>query len=393
MDTVRLGLIGCGAMGSHHAKYFSEVEGLSFSAVCDHSAEAAESAARGYEGCKRFDTAEALITSGEVDAILIATPHYDHPVYAQLAFDHGVHVLVEKPVAVTAKAAAETNAAYEAALAKHPKLVYAAMFNQRTRPQWKQIKKMLDAGVVGELIRVEWVITTWFRSQAYYNSGGWRATWKGEGGGVLINQCPHNLDLFQWFVGMPNRLWTIAGIGKYHDIEVEDDITTMMTFANGATGTFITSTGQTPGVNRLTILGTKGSIEAPERGDIAFREAAQDTREFTKTSKERFGNVAVTEHRISVPDQPTPEHQAVTTNFVNYLLGKDDTLLAPATEGIHGLELGNAMLYSGLNGSAPVELPMDREAFAAKIDELIASSTFEKTSVAGSAPASMGSSF
>ena len=134
-----------------------------------------------------------------------------------------MHVLVEKPVAVTAKAAAETNAAYEAALAKHPKLVYAAMFNQRTRPQWKQIKKMLDAGVVGELIRVEWVITTWFRSQAYYSSGGWRATWKGEGGGVLINQSPHNLDLFQWFVGMPNRLWTIAGIGQHHDIEVEDE--------------------------------------------------------------------------------------------------------------------------------------------------------------------------
>lgn len=393
MDTVRIGLIGCGSMGSHHAKYFSEVEGLTFAAVCDHKPEAAEQAARGYDECERFDTAEALITSGKVDAILIATPHYDHPVYAQLAFAHGVHVLVEKPVAVTAKAAAETNAAYKAALKKHPKLVYAAMFNQRTRPQWRQIKKMMDDGTVGELIRVEWCITSWFRSQAYYNSGGWRATWKGEGGGVLLNQCPHNLDLFQWFVGMPNRLWTIAGVGKFHDIEVEDDITTMMTFANGATGTFITSTGQTPGVSRLTIVGAKGTLEAPDSGDIIFKEAAQDIREFTRTTRERFGNVAVTEHRIKVPEQKVPQHQSITVNFINYILGKDDTLLAPAVEGIHGLELGNAMLYSGLNNSAPVDLPMDRNAFADKLDDLIANSTFEKKVDEANAPAAMGGSF
>ncbi|MEO0963864.1 MAG: Gfo/Idh/MocA family oxidoreductase [Planctomycetota bacterium] len=393
MEQVRLGLIGCGSMGSHHAKYFSEVDGLTFAAVCDHKPAAADEAARGYDDCRRFDTAEALISSGEVDAVLIATPHYDHPAYARLAFEHGVHVLVEKPVAVTAKIAAETNTAYETALKKHPKLVYAAMFNQRTRPQWQQIKKMMDNGTVGELIRVEWVITNWFRSQTYYNSGGWRATWRGEGGGVLLNQCPHNLDLFQWFVGMPSRLWTIAGVGKFHDIEVEDDITTMMTFANGATGTFITSTGQTPGINRLTIVGSNGTLEAPDTGDIVFREASQDIREFTMSSPDRFGDVAVTEHRIKAPDQRVPQHQSITVNFVNYLLGKDDTLMAPAVEGINGLELGNAMLYSGLNDSAPVDLPMDREAFAAKLDELIANSTFQKKVDASAGAAAMGGSF
>ncbi|MEM9252828.1 MAG: Gfo/Idh/MocA family oxidoreductase [Planctomycetota bacterium] len=393
MDEVRLGLIGCGGMGTHHAKYFSEVEGLAFAAVYDRKTDAADNAARGYEGCKRFDSAEGLIASGDVDAILIATPHYDHPSLSRLAFEHGVHALVEKPVAVTAKDATETNALYEAALAKHPKLVYCAMFNQRTRPQWQQVKRMMDDGTIGELIRAEWVITSWFRSQAYYDSGGWRATWKGEGGGVLLNQCPHNLDLFQWFVGMPNRLWTIAGVGKYHDIEVEDDITTMMTFANGATGTFITSTGQTPGINRLTIVGSNGTLEAPESGEIVFRQAAQDIREFAQTTPERFGDVAVTEHRIQTPEQKVPQHQSITVNFVNYILGKDDTLLAPAVEGIHGLELGNAMLYSGLNDSAPVELPMDREAYAAKLDELIAGSKFQKTVAASTGAAAMGGSF
>jgi predicted dehydrogenase len=393
MDQVRVGLIGCGGMGCHHAKYFSEVDGLTFAAVCDLDVSAAEQASRGYDGCKRFDTAEELIASGEVDAIFIATPHYDHPVYAQQAFERGLHVLVEKPVAVTAKAAAETNTAYEAALKKHPKLVYAAMFNQRTRPQWQQVKRLIDDGTLGELIRVDWCITSWFRSQAYYDSGGWRATWKGEGGGVLINQCPHNLDLFQWFVGMPNRLWTIAGIGKHHDIEVEDDITTMMTFANGATGTFITSTGQTPGVNRLTIVGSKGTLEAPEHGDIVFRQASEDIRTFTRETPERFANVAVTTHRIAVPEQAVPQHQSVTVNFINVILGRDDTLLAPAVEGIHGLELGNAMLYSGLHDAAPVDLPMDRDAYASKLEELAAGSTFEKKTTSPSKPVAMGGSF
>ncbi len=393
MDQVRLGLIGCGNMGSHHVKYFPEVPGLRFAAICDHKPEVVDQITQQNSGVKGFSDAEALIDSGEVDAILIATPHYDHPVYAQYAFERGIHVLTEKPVAVTALAAEQTNAAYEAALKKHPGLQYAGMFNQRTRPQWKQIKKMCDDGTVGPLVRVQWVITNWFRSQAYYNSGGWRATWSGEGGGVLINQCPHNLDLFQWFVGMPNRLWAIADLGKFHDIEVEDDITAMMTFDNGATGTFITSTGQTPGINQLTIVGENGTLIASEGGEIRFRQASQNIREYCKTTEERFGNVAVTEHVITAPKQPMPQHQTITTNFVTVILGREDKLIAPAVEGIHGLELGNAMLLSGLNGGAPVDLPTDRQAFDAKIKQLAAESTFVKKEVVETTAASMNGTF
>lgn len=390
MQEVRIGLIGCGNMGSTHADYFNDIDGCRYVAIADQNAKIVADQAEKH-GVKGYESGEALIDSGEVDAVLIATPHYFHPPLSQYAFERGIHVLTEKPVAVTAKAAAETNAAYEAAKQKHPKLVYAAMFNQRTRPEWKRVKQMCQDGSVGELIRVHWTITTWFRSQAYYNSGGWRATWEGEGGGVLINQCPHNLDLFQWFVGMPEKLWTLAGIGKYHDIEVEDDITTMMSFENGATGTFITSTGQTPGINRLEIVGENGTLIC-EDGIINYREASQNIREYTHTTAEAFGNVTVTNHTIQPPQQAVQQHKAITMNFVEYLLGQTDTLVAPATEGINGLELGNAMLMSGLT-EKPVNLPTDRDAYDALLKDLVANSTFQKAEVKETGPASLAGSY
>lgn len=394
MEQVRIGVIGAaGNMASHHCKYINELDGGVLAAVCERDPEKLGRVAEAYPDAKAFADGDEMIDSGQVDAILIATPHYDHPPYAQHAFKAGVHVLTEKPVAVTAKAAQQSNDAYAAALKQHPKLIYAGMFNQRTRPQWRQIKKMCDDGTLGELIRVEWVITSWFRSQAYYDSGGWRATWSGEGGGVLINQCPHNLDLFQWFVGMPEKLWAIAGIGKYHHIEVEDDITAMMSFKNGATGTFITSTGQTPGINRLTIVGENGTLETAEGGEIRFREASQNIRTFCRTTPERFGNVAVTEHVIKPYKQPAPEHRTITQNFVNVILGKEDELIAPAVEGIHGLELGNAMLLSGLRDGAPVNLPTDRDGFDRVIKDLAKNSTFEKRVVESKEPAAMTGSF
>ena len=390
MEEVGLGIIGCGSMGSAHADYLNEIDGCRYKAAADVGQKARDTQAEKH-GVTTFESGEALIDSGEVDAVLIATPHYDHPTLSRYAFERGIHVLSEKPVAVTAKAAEETNAAYESAKAKHPDLIYAAMFNQRTSPTWKRVKRLCEDGSIGGLIRIQWTITNWFRSQAYYNSGGWRATWEGEGGGVLLNQCPHNLDLFQWFVGMPNKLWTIAGIGKYHDIEVEDDITTMMTFANGATGTFITSTGQTPGINRLEIVGENGTLIS-DGSEITYLEAAQNIREFTKTTPERFADVAATKHEIKPPKDSVSQHQNITTNFVEFLRGKADRLIAPATEGIHGLELGNAMLMSGLT-QQPVELPTDREAYDALLKELIAKSTFQKAGVTDEEPANLVGSF
>lgn len=395
MEKVRLGVIGAGGgMASNHQKYFKDIDGLDYVAASDVAPEGLAKVVEAY-GVKPFDDASAMIASGEVDAILIACPHYDHPRFAMEAFAAGVHVLCEKPIAVTALAAQEVNDAYAAALNKHPGLIFAGMFNQRTNPAWKEIKRLCSDGSLGELVRVSWTITTWFRTQAYYDSGGWRATWAGEGGGVLINQCPHNLDLFQWFVGMPAKVTANVGLGKYHHIEVDDDVTALLEFDNGATGTFVTSTGQTPGINRLEIVGDKGTIisDGHRGGSVTFLRAEESVSDFTKNSSERFANVPATEITFKNPPAAYSEHEIITRNFIATLVadGSQDDLIAPGTEMIHGLELGNAMLMSGLKNQ-PVHLPTDRPAFSELIDELKAKSTFKKNDVVES-DAAMGNSF
>lgn len=390
MDKVRLGIIGAGgSMASAHQKNLADIEGIDYVAACDIDADRLRDVAEQY-GVEAFDNAEAMLDSGTIDAVLIACPHYDHPVYAQHALKRGIHVLVEKPVAVTAKAAEQTNAVYEEARKQHKGLVYAAMFNQRTRADWKMVKRLIDEGRVGELMRVSWTITSWYRSQSYYDSGGWRATWAGEGGGVLINQCPHNLDLFQWFVGMPSRVTAKVGLGKHHHIEVEDDVSALLEFDNGATGTFITSTGQSPGINRLEIAGDRGTLIANADGKVTFRENLTPLSEFTPNTPDRFGTPAVHTYEIDCGGG-NPEHKGVLANFINAIL-HDEPLVAQATEGIHGLELGNAMLMSGLLGQ-PVDVPTDRDAFDKLIKKLAEESTFEKNTVESAGPADLSGTY
>jgi len=389
MEQVRIGIIGLGNMGSAHAKYMNSVAGAKLTAVADHEQEkidrTLENLGDEAKGVRSFAEGSELIEKGEVDAVLIATPHYDHPTLAMQAFDRGLHVLCEKPVAVTAKAAAEVNDKYRG-MSKKP--VYGAMFQQRTSPQWKEVKRMIDAGDLGEIKRVSWIITDWYRSQIYYDSGGWRATWAGEGGGVLINQCPHNLDLLQWFVGMPNKVTSIVGLGKHHRIEVDDDVTAILEYANGATGTFITTTGDSPGTNRLEITGDRGKLVA-ERGLTWFRNH-QPTTEHLRTTDQAFGKVPCDKHTIELGGKGEG-HKTVTQNFVNAIL-HDEPLIAEATEGINGLELGNAMLMSGVTGR-PIEVPTPRDEFDQLIQKLAAESTFSKPKETKQAKVDISSSF
>ncbi|MEM7576097.1 MAG: Gfo/Idh/MocA family oxidoreductase [Planctomycetota bacterium] len=389
---VRLGVIGAaGSMASAHRKYYSQISELKLAAVSDISQALLDPICE-ETGAKAWLDAEAMIASGEIDAVFIACPHFDHPRYAELAFQHGVHVLTEKPVAVTALAAEKTNAAYADAVKSHPKLIYAAMFNQRTRPLWKEVKRLCSDGSIGELMRVSWTITNWFRTQAYYNSGGWRATWSGEGGGVLLNQCPHNLDLLCWFVGSPVAVEAKVELGKYHDIEVEDDVAALLTFDNGAAGTFVTSTGQTPGINRLEIVGSHGTLIADD-DQLTYHRAEQPVDEFTKTCPERFASVPCTEFAITPANQETGDHQPITTNFIEVIArgGTQADLIAPGTEGIAGLELGNAILMAGLKKQT-IRIPTDRPAFDALLEELQAKSNYQKPEVTNAGPVDMSGS-
>ena len=373
MNAVRLGIIGMGNIGRHHAAYLLEgkVPRAELVAVADALTPLDSFTAR---GLKTYAAGEALLRSGTVDAVIIATPHYQHTTLGIAAFEAGLHVMVEKPISVHKADAARLIAARQ----QRPDRVFGAMFQLRTEPRYVRIKQLIANGELGRLVRASWIITDWFRTEAYYASGGWRATWKGEGGGVLLNQCPHNLDLLQWLCGMPARVRGFCQLGRYHHIEVEDNVTAYWEWAAGATGVFITSTGEAPGANRLELCGTRGRLVL-ENDRLSFIRNETPMDEFSRAATTGFARPPV--WHVDVPFDNTPaQHATLTRNFVDAIL--DGTpLIAPGEEGIHSVELANATLYSSLSGQT-VELPLDAAAYERKLQELIAGSRLEKKTMA-----------
>jgi len=368
MQSVRVGIIGMGNMGRYHADYLSQgkVPRCTLSAI----ATSVPDKAAKLKNVSLFSDGEALIKSGAVDAVLICTPHYSHTTLGILALESGLHVMVEKPISVHKADCERLIAAAKA----HPKLVFGAMFQLRTEPRYKKLKKLIDDGELGEIVRVNWIITDWFRTEAYYASGGWRATWKGEGGGVLLNQCLHNLDVMQWLLGMPSRVRGFCQLGKFHNIEVEDNVCAYLEFKNGATGTFVSSTGEAPGTNRFEIAGTRGKLVL-ERDKISFTRNDSDMLEFSKTCKVGFAKPDVWNAEIPFENAPNP-HAIVVQNFVNAILD-GEPLIAPGEEGIHSVELANVILYSSLMDQT-IQIPMDSAAYEKKLNQLIAESKLEK---------------
>ena len=363
MDTVRMGVIGLGNMGSAHAAYLAAggVTGATLGAVCDTDA--------GRRSMIKADVAKLatvaeLLSSGAVDAVIVAVPHYDHVPITLAAFSAGLHVLCEKPVAVSVSAARKVNDA----AAKVPDLKFGVMFNQRTNPMYQKLRELIADGELGEVTRITWLITDWFRTWTYYASGGWRATWAGEGGGVLINQCPHNLDLIQWIPNlMPSRITAVASLGKTHPIEVEDEVSAILEYPTGAVGHFATTTGEAPGTNRLEIAGDRGRIVA-EGGKLRFRRARQSVRTVRETSPLSFASVEVWDCEIPYGPKVVDEHRAMTQNFVNAIV-KGTPMLGPGIEGVRGLEIGNAMLLAGVTRT-PVDLPVDGARYDAFLKDL-----------------------
>lgn len=368
MDKVRLGIIGMGNIGRYHAGYLLEgkVNRCELAAVCDVFPERLES----YHPVEIFSDAEELIKSKRVDALVVATPHYQHTTLGMAALEAGMHVMIEKPISAH-KADAER---LIQCARQHPDQVFAAMFQLRTEPRYQKIRKLIDDGDLGEVVRMSWIITDWYRTEAYYASGGWRATWKGEGGGVLINQCLHNLDTIKYLMGMPERVRSFATIGRYHDIEVEDDVTAYMEFPNGATGIFVTSSGEAPGSNRLEIAGSRGKVVL-ENDRLMFTRNTEDMFEHCRTSKVGFVKPEVWNVEIPFQDAETP-HAILMQDFVDAILDQKP-LRVPGEEGIYSIELANVFLYSSLIDRT-VDLPMDGAAYEKKLNQLIAESKFEK---------------
>lgn len=370
MKTLRLGIIGIGGMGKGHANTIlaGKVPRCELVAAADSN----PAALAAFPKIKGYATSTELIQSGDVEAVLIATPHYAHTTVGIEALKAGLHVLVEKPISVH-------KADCEKLIAAHTnkKQVFAAMFNQRTDPYYIKLRELIQSGQLGEIRRINWIITNWFRTYAYYASGGWRATWAGEGGGVLLNQCPHQLDLWQWLFGMPKSLRAFCQIARYHDIEVEDNVTAYMEYASGATGVFITSTGEAPGTNRLEVTGEQGRVVI-ENDKFLFTRNEIPMTEFSRTATSGFGTPPTWNIEIPIHGHGG-QHREILENFTTAILDKKP-LIAPAREGIHSVELGNAMLYSSFENKT-VEFPLNAKAYERLLKKKIATSTFKKAAV------------
>ena len=357
MNKIRLGIIGVGNMGSAHINNIlsGQCPEIEVAAAADRRASRRQWAKEQLPNAVIYEEGKDLIEAKCCDAVLIAVPHYQHPPLAILAMDNGQHVMVEKPAGVYTLQVRDMMAAAD----RHSELTFGMMFNQRTNCVYRKMKEMIDGGELGDMKRMSWLITDWYRTQFYYDSGAWRATWAGEGGGVLLNQCPHQLDLLQWLCGLPKKVQAHCHIGKWHDIEVEDDVTAYLEFENGATGVFVTTTADAPGTNRLEITGTKGKLVC-ENDELTFWRLREDERVWCKTSKEAFAVPPFDVMQVETDGQNL-QHVAVLNAFAAHIL-RGEALVADGREGIRGLMLSNAMHLSAWIGEM-VTLPIDEKKF------------------------------
>lgn len=369
MNKIKLGIIGLGNMGTGHAGNITngKCPDITLTAVADINPERITWGKENLDGeIAYFDDAITMLDSGLIDACIISVPHYDHPKYAIECMKRGIHVMVEKPAGVYTKQVREMNEEAD----RHPEVVFGMMFNQRTNCIYRKLHELIHSGEYGQIRRVNWIITDWYRPQCYYDSGSWRATWAGEGGGVLLNQCPHQLDMWQWLCGMPKKINAQLHYGLWHDVEVEDDATVYMEYENGATGIFVTSTGDAHGTNRLEIQMDKAKFVV-ENDKLVLDEYEMTEQEFSKTNTEVFATVKSTVSEAET-DGENPQHVGVLNAWADAIL-RGGKLVADGREGLNGLMLSNAIHLSAFLGKE-VEIPFDEDLFYDELMKRVADS-------------------
>ncbi|MCR8656403.1 Gfo/Idh/MocA family protein [Paenibacillus endoradicis] len=377
MTNVRMGIIGVGAQGAAYAQFITEgkVKNMVLGALSDADPARKQWATDNYPDVPFFDNYIDMLDSGTVDAVVTCVPHFLHPEIGIAALQRDIHALLEKPAGVYTKQVRELN---EYAKTK-PEVAFGIMFNQRTNPLYQKLKQLIDDGEIGDIRRTNWMITTWWRPQGYYDQSAWRATWKGEGGGVLVNQAPHQLDLLQWIAGMPSKVYSNVKYGYQRNISVEDEVTVMMEYANGATGVFVTCTHDIVGTDRFEILGDKGKIVVDDSKKITIKRLTKPEREMSDTmSMADVMNIFMggksddiySEEVIEFESVWGAQHIAVFENFAAHIV-EGSPLLAPGSDGIHGVALANAIhLSSWFNKE--VELPIDEELYLSELNKKIA---------------------
>ena len=253
-DKVRIGIIGLGAQGSMYARFIADgmvpnmVIGAIATAIRPRPGRRTPTTA-----CRSSRTTSTCWTAAPSTPSSPACRTTCIRRWASPRCARGVHALVEKPAGVYTKQVKELNAY----AATKPELTFGIMFNQRNNPLYLRIKEIVDGGEIGKIRRTNWIITTWWRPQGYYDQSAWRATWGGEGGGVLVNQAPHQLDLLQWICGVPKSVYAKVAYGFRRNIAVEDEVTAVVDYGDGATGVFVTAAHDLVGTDRFEILGDR----------------------------------------------------------------------------------------------------------------------------------------
>lgn len=377
MTIVKMGIIGVGAQGGAYARLLAEgkVKGMTLGAICDIDPAKKQWAQETYPDVAFYDNYIDMLESGSVEAIVTCVPHFLHPEMGIAALQRDIHALVEKPAGVYTK---QVRALNEFAATK-PELTFGIMFNQRTNPLYQKLKAWIEDGEIGNIRRTNWMITTWWRPQGYYDQSAWRATWSGEGGGVLVNQAPHQIDLLQWICGMPKKVSANVKYGYQRDIAVEDDVTAILDYGNGATGVFITCTHDVLGTDRFEILGDKGKIVVEDSKKVTIKRLLTPEAEMSKSMdmadvmKIFMGDSQdeiFQEEVITFESVWGEQHIAVMENFAANILHQTP-LLAPGSDGINGVALANAIHLSSWLGRE-VELPLDEELFLSELNKKIA---------------------
>ncbi|WP_407271864.1 Gfo/Idh/MocA family protein [Radiobacillus sp. PE A8.2] len=368
MEKVRLGIIGFGVQGGNYADFIAngKVKGMEIGAICDIEEEKQEAAKQQYPNVPFFNNYTDMLESGNVDAIVTCVPHYLHPEMGIGSIKRDIHALIEKPAGVYTKQVKELN---DFAATK-PDVLFGIMFNQRTNKLYQKVKEIVDSGDIGNIRRTNWIITSWWRPQGYYEQSAWRATWEGEGGGVLVNQAPHQIDLLQWICGMPKKVYSNVKYGYQRNIPVEDEVTVLLDYGNGATGVFITCTHDVIGTDRFEILGDNGKIVVEDSKKVTIKRLHKPEAEMSATMSMQEVNEIVTgkgtegiynEEVLEFESAWGEQHINVLQNFANSLI-HGEAILAPGSDGINGVSLANAIHLSSWLGKE-VELPIDEEVY------------------------------
>jgi UDP-N-acetyl-2-amino-2-deoxyglucuronate dehydrogenase len=376
MKKVKLGIIGYGVQGSTYARFLKEgkIPNMELGAICDIDGDKLSQANENHPGIPVFSDYITLLDSKVVDAVVITVPHYLHPVIGIEALKRDVHVMCEKPAGVYTKQVKEL---IEYSKTK-PEITFAIMFNQRSNPLYQKVKEIMDSGVMGKLRRTNWIITSWWRPQSYYNQGSWRATWGGEGGGVLVNQAPHQLDLIQWLCGKPEKVYANLKFGYGRDIVVENEVTALLDYGNGATGVFITCTHDVLGTDRLEILCDNGKIviEDSRRAVVKILKESENVMNEKYTMgqagngfKDIFENGFYDESVYEFPSVWGEQHCNTFINFAEHILN-ETPLIANGEEGINGVRLASAMLLSGWLGKE-VDYNFDDDLYIEELNKRI----------------------